>query len=148
MRIIFLLVIGSSVSAKVVDCSDPQEIAKEAVAYHLTGAATGDLPLTCVLKKEWKFFNPTILRKPDPMKDYPKDWIWFETGRDSYVIESIKQVKKPKEVYQIRVALTVNKKKYKQLFVYQPWDLFKNFGGCGIVYSDDKPEIYRADCRK
>lgn len=142
------LTIGSVAQAKVLDCTDPKVIAKEAVEYHLTGAATGDLPLTCALKKEWNFFNPKVLRKPDPLKEYPKDWIWFETGKDSFSIESIKQVKKPIEVYQIKVALIVNKKKYKQTFTYRPWNVFHDVGSCGIVYSDDKPEIYRSDCKK
>jgi hypothetical protein len=127
-------------------CSNVDDVAKEAVAYHLTGAASTNLPLTCALKMKWKYFNPNNEGRTPEGGEKKPDYTWFTPGKDSYQINKIRKVE---DGYEIDVEFTIQGKKINSTYTYEPWDLYqKKLGVCGIVYNYNKPWIFRKDCQK
>lgn len=127
-------------------CSDISAVVHEAVAYHLTGAPTSGLPLTCALKAKWKYFNPNVEdRSEEPNQKLPK-YTWFNPKTDQY---KILKFKKKDDRYLIDVKFTIAGKDITTQYTYEPWDVYqKRTGVCGFVYNYNKPSIFRQDCQK
>jgi len=128
-------------------CSDIEEVVKEAIEYHLTGAPTTSLPLTCALKMKWRFFKPTLEeRSPEPDNKIPSEYIWFNPKKDSYKIIS---TEKTKDRYQVKVKFKIAGKEVETNYTYEPWDIWqKKNGVCGFITNDKGPWVFRKDCQK
>lgn len=141
----FLIFVGGQVSlAASMHCAELDAIAQEAVAYHLTGAGTTDLPLDCAKKTKWRYFNPTIEAKSGEPYNNP-EYIWFEPGRDKFVVDKITPFEKG---HHIHATFTIKGQKITTTYLYLPHDQMQKYVGvCGTVTKPGKPWIFRADCK-
>lgn len=127
-------------------CSDIGSVIEEAIAYHLTGAPTTNLPLNCALKMKWKYFNPKLEERGGEPDDKTPTYTWFRSGRDSYKILGNK---KAGDKYHVDVRFVINGKTINAKYTYEPWDFYqKKSGVCGFINSSYEPEIHREDCQK
>lgn len=147
MRWIFslLFLLPSASWAQSAYCEDTDQVIREAIEYHLTGAPTTELPLTCAKKRRWKYFNPDLAeRSPEPGPE--PEYTWYDPRRDAY---KIKKIRRSGPRYLADVEFVIRGKKILSTYIYQPWDLLqREFGVCGTVVNNTKPYIFRADCRK
>ncbi len=146
---LFLLLLPMAQAKKeiktLVNCSDINAVAKEAVAYFLTGAPSTNLPLDCAKKMKWKYFDPNR-EEHTPEGNSPKpDYTWFDPKKDSYEVLSTTQ---RDNSYDIKVVLNVGGKKINTTYIYDPNKFFQeNYGVCGFIYNRNKPYVFRKDCR-
>ncbi|PWU16281.1 MAG: hypothetical protein C5B49_10730 [Bdellovibrio sp.] len=146
--LLFILNAETVLASDSLYCSDIAAVAAEAVAYYLTGASDSELPLRCAEQKKWKYFNPKWeTRTPEPKSNKPPpEIIWFDPKKDSYKIGKIHKVSQRKHL--IDVTFSIKGKSLKTTYSFTFWDVYqKARGTCGYVENENRPPIFREDCR-
>ena len=136
------IVVGFSTQAYALDCSNVEDVVKEAIEFSMLGARAQGMTNACYANETYKYFAPED-GEDETDERTPITVIWFDRARDHYTYVT----KREGDFVQIQAVFTVKGKKFRTKFTYQPMEyLQKEAGICGIVYNDEH-EILRSDCR-
>lgn len=129
-------------NAKSVDCSDIEQVAKEAVAYSLLAAWEPFATHSCFKNEKFFYFKPELAEPEGEVTD-SSQFIWFDKKTDSY---EIKRIVSQKDTYRIEVEFKIANKTFMTTYIYDPQPTyFKKTGVCGYVVNNQHA-IFRRDC--
>lgn len=137
---LFVLLLSQNVLA--LNCSNIDEVAKEAVEFSMLGAGAEGMSKACFENQTFKYFSPAD-GGGESEEPTSGTIVWFDPTRDSYTFIP----KREGEFIQIQAVFTVKGRKLRTTYTYQPLDYLQEEAGiCGLVYNDHH-EILRSDCR-
>jgi hypothetical protein len=141
LMILVMSVLGS-LQANALNCSNVDEVAKEAIEFLMLGAGDPRSNPACFEKQTFHYFKP---HEVETENDEPtgSKFTSFDPARDKYTFIT----KRTDDVIEIRAVFTINGQKLRTTYTYQPLDyLQEEVGICGLVYNDFH-KILRSDCR-